>query len=179
MNLQEIGKQQHEVNLLNGWEVFTPESLNDVSFVRAHITLIHSEVSEAAEAVRKKDFENFKEELADTVLRITSIAHGLELDYIRSDTWPDWKEAPEHIIKSDIPRLSLDEPKKLLDALSGVHRRVAEAGGAWLPIGGALSKALQSIAVIAFSLNIDMEAECLKKIEANRKRGHKHGGKTI
>lgn len=44
------------------------------------LALIHSEVSEALEADRKKDSENFKEELADTVIRIMDLAGALKLD---------------------------------------------------------------------------------------------------
>jgi len=40
----------------------------------AKLCLVHSEVSEAAEAVRKGDFENFSEEIADIIIRILDIA---------------------------------------------------------------------------------------------------------
>ena len=53
---------------------------SSVRFLMTHMALIHSEVSEASEAIRKRDFENFKEERADTVIRVASIAHGLGID---------------------------------------------------------------------------------------------------
>lgn len=45
-----------------------------------HMALVHSEVSEATEAIRHRDRVNFDEELADVVIRVASIAHGLGTD---------------------------------------------------------------------------------------------------
>lgn len=45
-----------------------------------HMALVHSEVSEATEAIRHRDRANFDEELADVVIRVASIAHGLGTD---------------------------------------------------------------------------------------------------
>lgn len=44
------------------------------------LMLITDEVSEAHEALRKKDEENFKEELADIVIRVADLAGGLSID---------------------------------------------------------------------------------------------------
>ena len=44
------------------------------------MALVHTEVSEATEAVRHRDAENFREELADTIIRVASIAYGMGLD---------------------------------------------------------------------------------------------------
>lgn len=44
------------------------------------LMLIVSEVSEALEALRKGDKENFKEELADVVIRVCDLAGGLNID---------------------------------------------------------------------------------------------------
>lgn len=46
----------------------------------SRLMLIVSEVSEALEALRKKDKENFKEELADVVIRVCDLAGGLNID---------------------------------------------------------------------------------------------------
>lgn len=52
----------------------------DVRKLCTHMALIHSEVSEALEAVRHRDRPNFDEELADTVIRVLSVAYGLGTD---------------------------------------------------------------------------------------------------
>ncbi|QLY77823.1 MazG nucleotide pyrophosphohydrolase domain-containing protein [Clostridium intestinale] len=44
------------------------------------LMLIVSEVAEAQEALRKSDFENFAEELADIVIRVCDLSEGLNID---------------------------------------------------------------------------------------------------
>jgi NTP pyrophosphatase (non-canonical NTP hydrolase) len=44
------------------------------------LCLIHSEVSEALEAYRKRDYGNFKEEMADIVIRVFDMAEYLDID---------------------------------------------------------------------------------------------------
>lgn len=48
--------------------------------IAARLALIHTEVSEATEALRNMNFENFKEELADIVIRVADLAGGLNID---------------------------------------------------------------------------------------------------
>jgi NTP pyrophosphatase (non-canonical NTP hydrolase) len=48
--------------------------------VATRLALIHSEVSEALEAIRNGDRENFKEELADIVIRVFDLCGGLGID---------------------------------------------------------------------------------------------------
>lgn len=150
MNINEIGREAHQINAGNGWEVFSPHDWtqkrneearlaewtiepphlrthnescmgdpdpdywaqwatnkttgqsafgrgdskeaavadcranileqNDAFKLCTHMALVHSEVSEATEAIRHRDRENFDEELADVVIRVASIAHGLGTD---------------------------------------------------------------------------------------------------
>lgn len=44
------------------------------------LMLIVSECSEAAEAVRSMDYENFKEELADVIIRTLDIFDAMQID---------------------------------------------------------------------------------------------------
>jgi NTP pyrophosphatase (non-canonical NTP hydrolase) len=44
------------------------------------LALIHSEVSEALEAFRVGDRENFEEELADIAIRLLDLAGGLHIN---------------------------------------------------------------------------------------------------
>ena len=48
--------------------------------IAARLALIHSEVSEALEALRVGDMDNFAEELADIVIRVGDTAGGLGID---------------------------------------------------------------------------------------------------
>ena len=69
MDILRLQQEIHENAVKHGWwetEVPVPEVL----------CLIHSEVSEALEAYRSHDTENFKEELADIVIRVLDAAEG-------------------------------------------------------------------------------------------------------
>lgn len=55
---------------LNNHEHLIPEKL----------CLIHSEVSEALEAYRNANMENFAEELADTAIRVMDLAEAMNID---------------------------------------------------------------------------------------------------
>lgn len=55
---------------------------NDTRMVLSMLALVHTEVSEAVEAARKGNRENFEEELADTVIRVFALsgAMGVNLE---------------------------------------------------------------------------------------------------
>lgn len=78
--LASLGRQIVEINQANGWKVSTPESWDEEYKVPAVLALIHSEVSESLEAYRKNDKENFLEEMADTVIRVLDLTHGMEMN---------------------------------------------------------------------------------------------------
>lgn len=79
--LEETGKIINEINVSNGWDVPRPEdwSENPDKLPRV-LCLIHSEVSEALEAYRKHDRENFEEELADIFIRVVDLSYGMGVD---------------------------------------------------------------------------------------------------
>lgn len=68
------GYEIRQINHDNGWE--TPIDFNDPE-VPTKLCLIHSEVSEALEAYRHDNEENFREEIADTIIRILDLTAGL------------------------------------------------------------------------------------------------------
>ena len=63
-----------------GWTPTTPESWGDTNQIPADLALIHSEVSEALEAFRRGDPDAFGDELADVLIRVLGLAHGLGID---------------------------------------------------------------------------------------------------
>lgn len=64
-----------------GWTVTTPQlAAGNVTQVPADLALIHSEVSEALEAYRVGSMTGLGLELADVVIRVLGLAHGLEID---------------------------------------------------------------------------------------------------
>jgi len=79
--LRSLGQEINTINRRNGWEVVKPEEWDDSKYkVPAIVALIHSEVSEALEAYRKNDIENFAEEMADIVIRVLDCTSGLGID---------------------------------------------------------------------------------------------------
>ena len=77
MNMHDLAVDIHRNAVAHGWwekERPIPEML----------CLIHSEVSEALEAYRNGDDENFSEELADIIIRVLDLAIGQEIDIERA-----------------------------------------------------------------------------------------------
>lgn len=85
-SLNELAKEIVQINKSNGWKVMTPEDWGNSEDplhpykIPTSLALIGSEVSEALEAFRKTDKENFREELADTMIRVLDLCGGLGID---------------------------------------------------------------------------------------------------
>lgn len=79
--LQELAKEIRTINSDNGWNPITKHRWEDVDKMLSCTALIHTEVSEATEAIRHGDMENFVEELADTVIRCLDVAGGFTDDF--------------------------------------------------------------------------------------------------
>lgn len=79
--LSELATEIREINAANGWNVFSANQWELCYKVPAILALIHSEVSEALEAFRKNDAENFLEEMADVLIRVLDCAGGLTDDF--------------------------------------------------------------------------------------------------
>lgn len=78
--MNDLGKEILVINTNNGWNVLKPEEWENDYKVPAILALIHSEASEALEAFRKNDKENFAEELADVIIRVLDCSAGLGID---------------------------------------------------------------------------------------------------
>jgi NTP pyrophosphatase (non-canonical NTP hydrolase) len=75
MKINQLIKEAHETAKSKGW-------WDEPKETGTLLALIHSEVSEALEADRKGDQENFEEELADVCIRIFDLcgAKGIDLE---------------------------------------------------------------------------------------------------
>lgn len=79
--LNELGNQIRDWRRSKGF--VTPGDLNSVEqrdAMLGKLMLVVTEVSEAAEAVRHNDMENFKEELADTIIRLLDISRTVGIN---------------------------------------------------------------------------------------------------
>ena len=80
-NMNEIGKDQYETNIANGFDIIEPSDFTDDKYkIPAALALIGTEVSETVEAFRHQDFDNFAEELADVILRVISVSCGMGIN---------------------------------------------------------------------------------------------------
>lgn len=79
--IEQLSREIREVNQANGWGSPTLQDfVEDANYVLVKLALIHTEVSEAVEAVRKEDLDNFAEELADTAIRLFDLAYTMDID---------------------------------------------------------------------------------------------------
>jgi len=79
LTLSELGLRIAKINDANGWTPITLEDWNDDYKITAMLGLIMTECSEAIEAHRDNDFENFGEEMADILIRAIELAERLRI----------------------------------------------------------------------------------------------------
>ena len=180
MNLAELQKEAHAIAKDHGWWD-EPRTFGDL------IALVHSELSEALEAYREYGhfdlmFESFNQfqgrsvsrtpggkpigvasELADVVIRVADMAEWYEWALkIETDIWPlyspvsssfgGWIAELHHRVS-----LAYDNPDKI-----------------WR-----LSRVVTLVQKMAAHYGIDLDAAIEAKMEHNRTRSYRHGGKAL
>jgi NTP pyrophosphatase (non-canonical NTP hydrolase) len=79
--MNKLAQEIIEINKSKGWNVTKRSDWDDSEYkILAVMQLITTEVAEASEAFRINDFENFKEELADVIIRTLDCCGGMGID---------------------------------------------------------------------------------------------------
>jgi NTP pyrophosphatase (non-canonical NTP hydrolase) len=219
--ISELAAEILAINKANGWEVTTPDLWADETRpfkLRAVGALIISEISEALEAYRKADKENFAEELADTVIRILDLLQGLGfgLDFAQArfnesyerfrecksydDTYGAAFALDEHtrriLEKAGFPQQEdasqatihhgydvyalpaiLNDIVIVTSLLGTPDTTVQKASEHYVNSWLGVIKTLNTISLTLLGDTLD--AAISAKLEKNRSRGFKHGGKLV
>lgn len=79
--MNKLMKRVREINDKNGW-LFLINAWENKYFIPTKLLLVITEVAEATEAFRNQDYENFKEEIADTFIRLIDICSGMNINIV-------------------------------------------------------------------------------------------------
>ena len=198
MNLNELAKEAHQIAVDHGWWEKEP-SLGDL------VALMHSELSEALEEYRadrgmvwhkveeikarypgESDVklvsckpEGIAVELADCIIRI--------LDWMGKEQMDAQELLDESKKRAGI---MADVPKRIYDAsmgdcISRWHLLLSLGYGCWCRTSGTYAAALRIALCMAEIMDwagkegVDMDAIIREKMDYNRTRPYRHGGKLL
>ena len=182
MNLADLQKEAHAIAKDHGWWD-EERSFGDL------IALVHSELSEALEAYRLHELETWPSqdgeiplgvpfELADVVIRVADMAewYGVDLDVVVAMTRDRRKEdhpwAPNEGSFSDW----IAECHELLGQAYWWKHEQQLSRVVWVEWLGSL---IHNVYQMAAHYGIDLDAAIEAKMEYNRTRSYRHGGKAL
>ena len=169
MNLADLQKEAHAIAKEHGWWD-QERTFGDL------IALVHSELSEALEAYRvcgivdcpheHTEGAGVASELADVVIRVADMAEWY------GETIASRIGEPAFIAKS------VNKPS-FGDWVSELHWQVANAWNEHEYSIGALGDVVHTTDLMAAHYGIDLDAAIEAKMEYNRTRPYRHGGKAL
>ena len=183
MNLAALQKEAHAIAKGHGWWD-EPRSFGDL------IALVHSELSEALEAYRvcgivdcpheHTEGAGAASELADVVIRVADMAEWLKIDLAKSlEEDEDLGDEKQAYLQE---RLSgnLDS---FGEWIAAIHEDVGDAGyhqrNRGDNLGSHLVSVIWMVQEMADHYGIDLDAAIEAKMECNRGRSYRHGGKAL
>ena len=171
MNIRDLQREAHAIAKDHGWWD-TERTFGDL------IALVHSELSEALEAYREKhiwaDWRQLQtypngrprgvaSELADVVIRVADMAEHY-----------DWA------LEVDDDPCSVPFANSFGSWVAELHYRVATAYATYpANTSWCLSRVVALVQEMAAHYGIDLDAAIEAKMEYNRTRSYRHGGKAL
>lgn len=203
MKLSEIQKQIAEINTSKGRrDDANNRTINDIEYVITKLALIHSEVSEAVEAVLNEDEFNFADELADVFIRTFDLADilNIEIDkaildkikysYSRVSLMSLQSIIAEYFTKKDL-RKNVKIKRKLSENMDFIfirsaliHRQISRAVESvrvanTLQFIDALACVIIETIELADLFEYNFDSLVTAKLVHNSSRSKKHGGKKV
>ncbi|QNO16257.1 hypothetical protein HYG86_16510 [Alkalicella caledoniensis] len=125
------------------------------------VVLLHTEVSELADAIKKGREEDFGQELADIIIRLLNMPL----------MFPEWGDIWKETTFESIPEVRFQDP---WEAMMNLHKEISLLRGVQTDKVGifkifAMVKGLSSI------MQINLYAECINKMEVNWGRPFRYG----
>lgn len=164
IDVKALQKEIREINEMNGWyDAERPFS--------SDIALLHSEVDELAWAVLMGgEDDNSPEEMADIFIRLldTSERYGFNITMIFDQYDPSAPRRQGSSLIYYTAFLSIH----ISHAYEGYRKSLPEA----MEVG--LAQAYKELLWAAEDFQVDLLAEVRTKLERNRQRGYKYGGKV-
>ena len=184
MNLADLQREAHAIALSKGWWD-EERTFGDL------IALVHSELSEALEAYRDEVLPSkphllstkVASELADVVIRVADMAEWFKIDLAKSlEEDEDLGEAKqaylEHRMSGNLDSFG--------EWIAAIHEDMADAADAGYHqrnggdnLGAHLVSVIWMVQEMASHYGIDLDAAIEAKMEYNRTRSYRHGGKTL
>ena len=169
-NLNVLAVEIREIGLANGWNlVYRPDWTSSDYHVPALLALIHSEISEAHDVKWVGDVDDLASEFADIIIRVLDLAGGLTADF----------QAHYNRVEGIF---ICDNAEEAFNFLHSITTYALEAFRE-----GELLKFLGSLALLLYAVenwaennfDIDISVAVPEKMDVNRHRSHRHGGKRV
>lgn len=169
-HINTLAVQVRETGTTSGWDlVYRPDWDSDPDMILSRLAMIHSEIVEAREAMGFEDIELLAAEFADIIIRVLDLAGGLTDDFAA------------HYVRLEGVLIS-DNPEQAFNSLHAITTYALEAtrSDKLLRFLGALALLMASVeSWAADKFDINMDAAVRDKMDVNRHRSYRHGGKRV
>lgn len=188
MNLKKLCAKILEVNIKNGWNVCQPGDWQDENKVPAKLALVHSEIDELRVALNKDDLKNIGEELADIFIRVLDLTSLFGGFFAISESWIP--RSPEELA-TYLVEMGMSERTTLMDIAyfqdtDLLHFLTTKSLEYFrkhkemcIEFVNVLESLLSFVVYLAERHELSIQKEVDDKIERNRHRGYRYGGKRI